>query len=224
MNDDFKITISNDLLVLPHETIQSSGAFTSDPSKLDVMIYPDPVQTDIPFLGRQFFTAAYLYVDHDERTYSLWEAKTTSDSNLVAVGDNCAASAPTSTASGSSASGSQSQNSKHHNGLSGGAIAGIVVGSVVGALLIAGAIFFWLRRSKRKQKAEDIPLQTRDEKNGHGDAPEALERHEVTGESRQPPELDDSSRRELSGVQNPQELSEKGAKDPVHARHELEAR
>lgn len=46
-------------------------------------------------------------------------------------------------------------------GLSGGAIAGIVVGVVVGVGLIAGAAFWFWRRSKKSKKAEadqgDIP-------------------------------------------------------------------
>jgi hypothetical protein len=43
-------------------------------------------------------------------------------------------------------------------GLSGGAIAGIVVGSVVGfSIIVAGVVFYWLRKRKIRRKSEASP-------------------------------------------------------------------
>ena len=99
MAGGFNITITNDLLVLPELKVgEHDGAIHYDPSKLDVMIYPNPDLTQIPYLGRQFFAAAYLFVDRDAEEFSIWEAKSTTDTNLIAVGDTCADKAPTSTA------------------------------------------------------------------------------------------------------------------------------
>lgn len=43
------------------------------------------------------------------------------------------------------------------SGLSGGAIAGIVIAVVAGLLVVAGAIFFWLRRNRRRSRQNAGP-------------------------------------------------------------------
>lgn len=100
-------------------------------------------------------------LNQDANEFTLWEANPTSDTELVAVDTsnadvttfcdpNAATSSPSGTGSSSSASSSPANNGGGSS-LAGGAIAGIAVGAVAGIAIIAGALFFCLR--KRRQAA-----------------------------------------------------------------------
>jgi hypothetical protein len=179
-----KFTLSNDILILPREYVASDGAFETDSSAPGILFAPtsnDNVN-DVSIVGRPFFSAAYIMVDLDAETWTLWQANATTDTRLVSVGEECAERpkvntsppkitppgvvptnatiAPTDNATDiSTASTPEGQTT---TGLGGGAIAGVVVGAVVGSGLLAAALVIcWMRRrqqTKRSASETDIAL------------------------------------------------------------------
>lgn len=118
-------------------------------------------------LGRFFFTSAYLMVDHEADTFTLWQANPASKSNLVAIShakDSCA-SEPTDGGaldgtSGSDGAGGGSGSGGNGSGDNGtpvksnvAAIAGGVVGGCA-ALALIGAVAFFLVRRRRANNAQ----------------------------------------------------------------------
>jgi hypothetical protein len=127
-------------------------------------------QNDTPIIGMQFFSGAYLMVDLDSNTFTLWQANATTDSNLVSVGGSCSETpaANSNTTVVPSANGTSSSNTTTGGGnsinpdqwdpakdssLSSGAIAGIAVGSVAGVASIAALALLLIFKRRRATKA-----------------------------------------------------------------------
>ncbi|KAK7951230.1 aspartic-type endopeptidase [Apiospora aurea] len=123
LQSGLSVRVPNDQLVVPNVIIdRPTGALVVNGSAPDLVI--NSIQgvnaNDLPQLGRQFLTAAYLMVNMDANQCTLWSANPTSDQNLVAVdtsdqevteycgtgqsSPNNSGSDPSSTATGSSAS------------------------------------------------------------------------------------------------------------------------
>ncbi|KAF2813132.1 acid protease [Mytilinidion resinicola] len=167
------IRIPNSQLVLPDLTIADDGSIATNTSVQDLMIYSlqDVNKNDMPRIGRYFFTSAYLHVNNEANTYTIWEASPTTNTDVVAVLDDdvakeCNVVQPKATPAESSASvpsstssptGSPSPSSSTSNKLTAGAIAGIIVGSVAVAGLIA--VLLWRGHSRRKQERADAAAQ-----------------------------------------------------------------
>lgn len=113
-------------------------------------------------LGRYFLTSAYLMVNHDSNTFTMWQGNPSSSSNLVTVISEKAAEScenvvvqPSVTAGvtpSSSATGSrESLSSGSNNHIPTGAIAGATIGGV--ALLVGASVaaFLLLRRRRQRQ-------------------------------------------------------------------------
>lgn len=158
LESGLSVRIPNDQLVVPNLTVDpTSGALIANASTPELVV--NAIQSvnanDLPQLGRQFLTAAYLMVNQDANQFTLWEANPTTNEDLVAVDTNngvvdsfCAAGVASSTASATSAviSGPAQNNS---SGLSSAAIAAIAVGSVAGVAATVGfLIFFLIKRRK----------------------------------------------------------------------------
>lgn len=157
----------NELLVVPPTNVEKDGAVRANDSVREVMLGPTSAAlgNGPAILGRHFFQAAYLMVDYESNSFTLWNANTTSsESNLVAL-DNCTVSKDTSltsddssTANSAPSQGSNAsedsgvtENETPKSGLSTGAVAGIAVGgtcAVLGAA-VAAIVVFCLRRRKR---------------------------------------------------------------------------
>lgn len=115
-------------------------------------------------LGRYFLTAAYLMVNHDANSFTLWQGNPATSSTLVPVLDEETAAAcgtntsgvvqqsATATASASSSSGDDDASSSS-GGISTGAIAGAAVGGVAALAVIAGIIAMFLLKRRRQQRA-----------------------------------------------------------------------
>ena len=144
LEDGLNITIENDLLVLPAQQVDDSGAIVPNKSLSEVLIQPLPDPDTLPLLGRQFFSKAYMYVNYDSAEYTLWEATATEETNLVAGGEKCSAS-PVSMGTGD-------KDSISGSGLSTGEIAGAVVGSIFGAALIALVAIVTFKRHIRESQ------------------------------------------------------------------------
>lgn len=113
----------------------------------------------MPILGRTFLTGAYLMVNQDSNTFTMWQANPSKDTNLVAVGSNPNSTCGNSTAQGQNNGGNRNGNtSSKSSSLSGGAIAGIVIGVLaLLAILALGALFFLRRRRNAMKAAGTLP-------------------------------------------------------------------
>ncbi|RHZ48577.1 putative aspartic-type endopeptidase [Aspergillus thermomutatus] len=167
--------IANNQLVIPELTIdETSGAILANASAPELVLnsMQQVNADDLPQLGRQFLSSAYVMVNQDAGQFTLWAAKPTTEEDLVAVNtDNrvydsfCApgvtnlitstqsTSNPDATKSAApdSNTGQSQKTEGASTGLSSGAIAGIVVGGVAGAALVAAAILFAIIRRRRRQ-------------------------------------------------------------------------
>lgn len=176
--------MANDILILPDEYVASDGAFETNSSAPGIQILPtlDVNINDVPIVGRPFFSSAYIMVDLDAETWTLWQANATADSRLVSIGGNCTekpkvnatpSTTPTNipiasnetdstTTNSNAASGSAAATDEPAKAISTGAIAGIAVGAAFGAGLLVGAfVVFYLRKRRgvtRSASETDIAL------------------------------------------------------------------
>ncbi|KAK4990703.1 hypothetical protein LTR66_006744 [Elasticomyces elasticus] len=81
------IRIPNSQFVLPDMTITSSGQIALNESvrEVDIITMEGVGANDLPVLGRQFLTSAYLMVNQDASMFTLWKANPTVNEVLVAV-------------------------------------------------------------------------------------------------------------------------------------------
>ena len=132
---------------------------------------------DTPIIGMQFFSAAYLMVDLDAGTFTLWQANATTDSDLVTVGGACAekitgGSAHNTTSASTSTGGASSSQTNATNstsitasepadtspGIGPGAIAGAAIGGFALLILLAVIAFFLVRRRRKTVATEDSTM------------------------------------------------------------------
>lgn len=167
-----KFTLSNDILILPREYVAPDGAFQTDSSSPGIAFTPtsnDNVN-DVSIIGRPFFSAAYIMVDLDAETWTIWQANATTDTRLVSVGGDCAEKPKVNTAppkitppdvdltnetsiNNTASSATPDPADRATAGLEAGAIAGIALGAVFGSGLLAGALVIcWLRRKRQMRR------------------------------------------------------------------------
>lgn len=158
-SNGLQVRVPNSQFLVPYVDIDRNGSRVFNTSERELLVngvYDQPAT-----LGRYFLTAAYLMVDQDEGTFTLWQANPSSSSLLVPVMGSKAQTAcqdgtigdpSTNTTSNPGGSNGNSAVSDTQDGrkLAGGAIAGIAFGSVV-AISSIGAVVFFLRRSRKQQ-------------------------------------------------------------------------
>ncbi|KAB8349635.1 hypothetical protein FH972_023654 [Carpinus fangiana] len=196
LSSGLSVRVPNSQLVTPDFSLANDGTITANEStaEIRVNVLQDGNANDLTMLGRPFLSAAYLMVNHDEKTFTLWKTNPTTDEDLVAI----------SSTSGCTTEGLQtpSQQASDNNGmaLSTGAIAGIAVGAAVVVLAVLGAIaFFALRRRKRQgQGAPSYGYKTAPSEIG-----EPVSKHGAEADSYEVPH---SESYELSGHSKPTEL------------------
>lgn len=218
----YSIQIRNDQLIVPDVSINKNSGRLHANGSTPVLLFnrlPENQTYGYARIGRQFFTGAYLAVNHDAGQYTIWPANPTTEKDIVILDENneersspCSQSTPlaTSTSAGEGKS------------ISSGGIAGAVVGSVAGAAIIAGAVFFfiWRKRKAAKAEAENQRASTAESgAGGYGDNKGPLDltprmAQELDGNNhKQPHELPaEATRHELSAtgsIQRPHELPAK---------------
>jgi len=163
------VRIPNSVLVNPDLVIdKETGIPYTNNSALEILINSaqDVNANDLPILGRQFLSSAYVMLNQDSGQFTLWEANPTTNEDLVAVDVNnrvvekfCTPSLsnttemPSNITSTQPTTASSSSHSASAHGISRGAIAGIVVGSIAGIAGTAGLIYYYCIRSRRNAAA-----------------------------------------------------------------------
>jgi hypothetical protein len=171
LDSGLSIRIPNSQLAIPDRTIANDGHQTSNMSVRDLMLYSlqDVNKDDVPRLGRVFFSSAYLWVNNNDRTFTIWEANPTEDSDLVSVVDSdlsttCGTSrvipptltnTTTATATATNAISSDTQTAAKNKALSKGALGGIIAGgTVVLGIIVAVVWYFCLYKRFRRNTGE----------------------------------------------------------------------
>jgi hypothetical protein len=143
---------------------------------MEVLINPinDINNTNIPKLGRQFLTAAYLVVNQDVGGWALFQAHPTDSVHLLAIrGPSCEAGvlpnttsnpgkSPTCGPGNSTICGTpkspKTTGENQQPGISRSAMIGAIVGSCVVLALGIALVFFLIRSRQRRRKAVSNPV------------------------------------------------------------------
>jgi hypothetical protein len=155
--------VPNDQFIVPHADFLDSGERSVNQSQKEILIAP--VDSNPATLGRAFFTAAYLLVDHDDRSFTLWQANPTTRSKLVAAPGSSSGKAAgcggvgggQGDAGDGSGAGSNKDATIQGRGVSAGVIAGAAVGGAAVLAGIVALVFFLRRRRKRNREGEMAP-------------------------------------------------------------------
>lgn len=126
-------------------------------------------------LGRYFFTSAYLMVNHDANTFTLWQGNPSKKSSLVRVfdeetaekcSDATAVVQPSATqtteeeeSTKSTESTAETDKAEPSSSPSGAVIGGAVASSIVGVCLIGLGVFYYIRRRRRPVEGLPTPVQ-----------------------------------------------------------------
>ena len=132
--------------MVPELTFALSGEIVANPSRLNLVMLPmqDVNANDLIQLGRQFLSAAYLSVNQEADTYTLWAANPTLRDDIVPLDANNVEQEGTDDPC-SAVEDEVDFDGENSQGLSKGAVGGIVAGSVAAAVLVVGLALICLR-------------------------------------------------------------------------------
>lgn len=166
LSSGLSVRVPNSQFLTPYVDVGYDGARHYNES-IKEFLY-NVVGTQPVTLGRYFFTAAYLMVNHDAKSFTLWKGNPSSASKLVPVlGEKTAAACGTN-ASGvvqQSATATNDDASSSSGDASTGAIAGAAVGGVAALAAVAGIIAMFLLKRRRQQRTAGASVP----KDGEGD-------------------------------------------------------
>jgi hypothetical protein len=169
LSNGLQIRIPNNQLITPFIDVDRNGSRLVHQDRRELLVAS--VIDNPTTLGRYFFTAAYLMVDHDAHTFTMWQANPSTKSNLVPVisksadneesacgGDGGAGGTGGSTGGDSTGSTGGTTNGadsadERANGSSSpstGAIVGAAVGGVAALGALAILVFGLVRRKKKR--------------------------------------------------------------------------
>jgi hypothetical protein len=171
LDSGLRIRIPNDQYVVPFVTIDRNGTRTFNTSQREVLIAT--VDQQPATLGRYFLTGAYLMVDHDEATFTLWQANPSSESKLTPVGTvKASADCNATSSSEGSTDPTPSSSASSTDDISTGAIVGAVIGCLASGLVVVAGFFLLRRRRAQRRKSTFT-----------GPSPETGFKHELHGNS-----------------------------------------
>ncbi|KAM0553327.1 hypothetical protein ACHAPJ_007340 [Fusarium lateritium] len=202
LDSGLQVRVPNDQYIVPSVDIDRSGARVTKPDVKELLM--NGVADQPATLGRYFLTAAYLMVNHDAGTFTLWQANPSERSKLVRVFDEetaekCGADASgiiQPTASATQAEGKETQETEQSEAVSspsGAVIGGAVAGGVVGLGVVCLGIFLLVRRKKNSKPGDEpvpVEIQVKDDKPDYSNwyAPQ-----EMPGSKPMPPEIQGQS-------------------------------
>ena len=158
-----QVTVPNDQFMVPFVAIDRNGSRIFNESQREFLFNPTVEGVQPHTLGRYFLTSAYLMVNHDAGTFTLWQANPSTTSKLIPVlGNKAKREACNGTATAGSSLPSATDSSGTTPGLtrapkknlSTGTVAAIAVVSIVAVGLVALWILYVLRRRKRREQAQ----------------------------------------------------------------------
>ncbi|KAK4044744.1 hypothetical protein C8A01DRAFT_42646 [Parachaetomium inaequale] len=156
LSSGLEVRVPNNQFIVPLVDIAANGSRTVDWSQKGVLLAPLASKNPAT-LGRYFLTSAYLMVDHDAQTFTMWKANPTTKSALVPVVSKSTTGCEDGGSGGGSddtGSGDRGENasSTGSSAVSTGTIVGAAVGGAAGLAIIAALVFFFLRRGKKAVK------------------------------------------------------------------------
>lgn len=152
------VRLPNHQLVVPERTIQPNTGRVVVNGRLPNLVLNPAARPDLSQLGQMFLSAAYLLVNHDADTFTLWEAADPTSvgrEEIVGVdgrGGEISSAGGACRGEGGLSSGNGSGGS--NSSVSAGVIAGSVLASLVGVGVMAGGVWFFLRRRRRRRVSE----------------------------------------------------------------------
>jgi hypothetical protein len=162
------IRVPNTELIVPDEYInKTTGQSATNDTVRNIVINPvqDINKNDLPLLGRLFLSSAYLSVNHDSGTFTLWQTDTAArkralqalDEGNRVVTEYCTRDNGTNQPTDIPPLATATLTPEPSHGLSDGAIGGVVVGTIT-FIAFLGAVIFWFWRKKCGSKvAETAP-------------------------------------------------------------------
>ncbi|KAM0342607.1 hypothetical protein ACHAPU_009334 [Fusarium lateritium] len=175
LDSGLQIRVPNDQYIVPFSEVDRSGARVTKSNVKELLM--NGVADQPTTLGRYFLTAAYLMVNHDSGTFTLWQANPSSKSKLVRVFDQDTADKCGGDASGivqptASATTVEEDDAKSNekaeviSSPSGAVIGGAVAGAVVGIVVCLGGFLLWRRRRNSRPRSQPPPteMQLKDDK------------------------------------------------------------
>ncbi|KAJ4269824.1 hypothetical protein NW762_001493 [Fusarium torreyae] len=198
LDSGLQVRVPNDQYIVPSVDIDRSGARVTKTDVKELLM--NGVADQPATLGRYFLTAAYLMVNHDAGTFTLWQANPSEKSKLVRVFDEetaekCGGDASgiiQPTASATPAEGKETQTTEESEAASspsGAVIGGAVAVGVVGLGVVCLGVFLLLRR-RRNSRPENEPvpveIQVKDDKSNYSNWNQP---QEMIGSKPMPPEI-----------------------------------
>ncbi|KAM0427245.1 hypothetical protein ACHAPT_007675 [Fusarium lateritium] len=200
LDSGLQVQVPNDQYIVPFVDIDRSGARVTKPKVKELLM--NGVADQPATLGRYFLTAAYLMVNHDAGTFTLWQANPSKSSKLVRVfdkdtADTCSEDAsgvvqPSASATPASQDKTQSTEEPEEaaSSPSGAVIGGAVAGAVVGLGVVGLGIFFLVRRRRNARSSnEAVPAKVDSTPSSQAWSP----LQEMPGSKPMPPEMQGQS-------------------------------
>lgn len=158
------ISIPNDVLVVPDEYVDKSGTVQRNNSAAVLLLSPNdgPNINDQLIVGMSFFSDAYLSVNHEEKTSTVWAAKATTDESIVAFGDGCGngtTSVRGGRGGGLDTSGKEPKGSEPKRMTMAMKI-GIAIGASSAAVLLIGLAVWFIIKKRRQTAGHRLPEPT----------------------------------------------------------------
>ena len=155
LQSGLKVEIPNDQLISRDTSITKDGNTVFNSTVQEVMLngLQDINENDMPQLGQAFLSQVYLHVNYDLGIFSMWNARATTDEDLIGVGPGGSIGCPkqgSATVSGSRAT----PTPRTSSGMSTSAKIGVILGTLFGVaafVLIMLAVRYWRRRKGPKR-------------------------------------------------------------------------
>ncbi|XXH03412.1 hypothetical protein Hte_009814 [Hypoxylon texense] len=148
------IRIPNSQYLVPYADIDRSGSRIFNTSIRELLF--NDIGDEPPILGRYFLTAAYLVVDLDYNTFTLWQANPTQDSKLVSVANRATESQCGNETSAPVSDGAPSDPPVippyEASRLAAGSITGIAVEATAALSILVLGVFLYLRQVRRRKR------------------------------------------------------------------------
>ncbi|KAF7535510.1 hypothetical protein G7Z17_g13195 [Cylindrodendrum hubeiense] len=165
LDSGLEIRVPNNQYIVPFVDIHRNGSRIFKNNIRELLM--NGVESQPATLGRYFFTSAYLMVNHDANTFTLWQGNPSKKSSLVRVfdeetaekcSDATAVVQPSATQTTkeeeSTESTAETDKAELSSSPSGAVIGGVVAASIVGVCLIGLGVFYYIRR---RRPVEGLP-------------------------------------------------------------------